>query len=108
MAHAVSREGKIVVRKSSEPRETSIWELREQLQQQKQFEQWLRNQQDWQWLSQLPVGCVLRRDLKGSYDCGGRYYWPYRQGGRAYYLQMEPRQLQQMPEARFSDEDVAP
>ncbi|MFD2096402.1 hypothetical protein ACFSJ3_10440 [Corallincola platygyrae] len=86
-------DGKIVVRKSSEPREVSIWEQREQMQQEKEFEQWLRMQQDWQWISQLPPGCILRKDLRGSYDCGGRYYWPYRGEKQEYFIEVDPREL---------------
>ncbi|TCI04750.1 hypothetical protein EZV61_01905 [Corallincola luteus] len=100
IAEAVSLEDKVVVRKSSEPRETSIWELREQLKQEKEFEQWLRHQQDWYWISQLPAGCIIRKDLGGNYDCGGRFYWPYRGRDRSYFLEMTEQQLRDMPASK--------
>ena len=86
----VAHAGKIVVRKASEP--FDAFAVRDQVQQDHQWQEMLRMQQQIQILQALPVGCLPFAVPYRYFTCSGNVYRPYPYQGKDVYIQIDPPQ----------------
>ena len=80
--------GQVIVNQGLSSADT--FALRDQLAREHEWQEWLRFQQAIKWLEVLPVNCDLVGGAGQEYRCGDDYYRPYRQNGRALYIQGDP------------------
>ncbi|WP_228768338.1 hypothetical protein [Shewanella sp. TC10] len=79
--------GKVVVRKASEP--FDAFAVRDQVQQEHQWQEMLRMQQQIQILQALPVGCLPIAVPYRYFNCSGNAYRPYPYQGEEVYIQID-------------------
>ncbi|WP_144212838.1 hypothetical protein [Shewanella donghaensis] len=79
--------GKVVVRKSSEP--FDAFAVRDQVQQDHQWQEMLRMQQQIQILQALPIGCLPIAVPYRYFNCSGRAYRPYSYQDQEVFIQID-------------------
>ncbi|GIU51422.1 hypothetical protein [Shewanella sp. KT0246] len=79
--------GKVVVRKASEP--FDAFAIRDQVQQEHQWQEMLRMQQQIQILQALPVGCLPIAVPYHYFNCSGNAYRPYPYQGKEVFIQID-------------------
>ncbi|MCC4832566.1 hypothetical protein LMH66_07975 [Shewanella sp. 10N.7] len=87
--------GKVVVRKASEP--FDAFAVRDQVQQDHQWQEMLRMQQQIQILQALPVGCLPIAVPYRYFSCSGNAYRPYSYQDQELYIQIDEPSSQQVP-----------
>ncbi|WP_254843515.1 hypothetical protein [Shewanella sp. UCD-KL21] len=80
--------GKVVVRKTSEP--FDAFAIRDQVQQDHQWQQMLKMQQQINILQALPNGCLLFAAPYRYFNCAGNSYRPYSYQNQEVFIQIDP------------------
>lgn len=84
MSHA----GTVVVRQSSTP--FDAFAVRDQLLQQHQWQELLRQQQQVTILQSLPIGCLAIASPFNYFSCGQQFYRPYDYQDTQVFIQIDP------------------
>ncbi|MCT8985446.1 hypothetical protein [Shewanella phaeophyticola] len=87
---SVTEAGTVVVRKSSQP--FDAFAVRDELQQQHEWQELLRQQQQLSILQSLPLTCIAVKGDFLYFNCGQHHYRPYQYQHQQLFIEIDPTQ----------------
>ncbi|GGB56689.1 hypothetical protein K8B83_19750 [Shewanella inventionis] len=82
--------GSVVVRKSSQP--FDAFAVRDELQQQHEWQELVRQQQQLSILQSLPLSCIAVKGAFLYFNCGQHQYRPYQYQDQQLFIEIDPTQ----------------
>ncbi|GGP45989.1 hypothetical protein [Shewanella saliphila] len=86
----IAEAGTVIVRKSSQP--FDAFAVRDELQQQHEWQELLRQQQQLSILQSLPLTCIAVKRAFLYFNCGQHHYRPYQYQDQQLFIEIDPTQ----------------